>query len=100
MKEIKAIIQPFKLNDVISALSQIEGLPGVSVSDVRCLEPRHGTHCPDVNTKLELMVADHLVERVVQAIQQGAHTGKHGDGSIFIVDIESAIRIRSGERHS
>jgi nitrogen regulatory protein P-II 1 len=98
MKEIKAIIQPFMLNHVLDDLYQIEGVTGVMSSEVRCTSATRGNLNPDVNTKLELMVPDGLVERVLDAIQTHAHTGKPGDGRIFVIPIEQAVRIKTGER--
>ena len=97
MKEIKAIIQPFMLNPVLQALNQLPGVPGVSVSDVRCMDAAHGVSHPDNNVKIELMVPDEMVDQVIEAIQSHAHTGRAGDGSIFVIDIEKTVRIRTGE---
>lgn len=100
MKEIKAIIQPFKLNHVLDALHQIEGVTGVMSSEVRCTNASHGAFNPDVNSKLELIVPDELVEQVLQAIQTHAHTGNAGDGRIFVIAIEETLKIKTGERSS
>lgn len=97
MKEIKAIIQPFKLNAVLDALHQIEGAPGVMASEVRCMGAGRGHANPDINTKIEMMVPDEMVEQVLEAIQTHAHTGRAGDGRIFVIDIQSTVVIRTGE---
>jgi len=99
MKEIKAIIQPFKLNHVLDALHQIEGITGVMSSEVCCTNASHGAFNPDTNAKIELIVPHELVEGVLQAIQTHAHTGKSGDGRIFVIPIEETIK-KTGERSS
>jgi nitrogen regulatory protein PII len=98
MKEIKAIIQPFRLEAVINALHQIPGLPAVTVSPVHGIAIERGSYEHVAKTKLELMVADDQVELVIRAIQQSAHTGNPGDGRLFVIPIEQTIKIRTGER--
>lgn len=107
MKKIEAIIKPFKLDDVIEALTEI-GIEGVSVSEVRGFGRQKGRteiykgaeyvvdFLPKV--KLETVIADDLVDAAVEAIQKAAHTGKIGDGKIFVLPIEHAVRIRTGEK--
>jgi nitrogen regulatory protein P-II 2 len=106
MKLIKAIIKPFKLDDVREALSEI-GIQGITVSEVKGFGRQKGhtelyrgaeyrvDFLPKV--KLETVVSDEDVENVVNAIRESANTGKIGDGKIFVVPIEQAIRIRTGE---
>ncbi len=108
MKEVKAIIQPFMLNKVVDALMQIEGLPGLTVSEVRGFGKTRAADAPQrvvdsgiayaVKTKLEVMVPDAMVDVVVDAIQKAAHTGRAGDGKIFVIDIVETVKIRTGER--
>jgi nitrogen regulatory protein P-II 1 len=107
MKEIKAIIQPFKVTEVVDALREMEGLPGLTVSDVRgfgrtpadAAAPFGAAGLGTVSkAKLEIMVPDEWVEAVVGTIQRHAHTGNPGDGRIFIIPIEESISIRTGER--
>lgn len=108
MKEIKAIIQPFLLSKVVEALKEIEGLPGVTVSDVRGFGRARAVGLPDTVTdgtveyvkksKLELVVPNRLVATVVQTIREKAHTGNPGDGKIFVYEVDDVIRIRTGER--
>lgn len=98
MKEIKAIIQPFRLGPVLEALNRIEGLPGVTVSEARGISVQRGQHAQILKTKLEIMVPDHLLEAVVQAIQASAHTGNVGDGRIFVIPVEDTVKIQTGER--
>ena len=106
MKKIEAIIKPFKLDDAKEALQAV-GVQGVTVSEVKGFGRQKGhtelyrgaeyvvDFLPKV--KLEIVLADSLLERAVEAIQSAAHTGRIGDGKIFISTVEQAIRIRTGE---
>lgn len=106
MKLIKAIIKPFKLDDVREALSEI-GVQGITVSEVKGFGRQKGhtelyrgaeyvvDFLPKV--KVETAVSDDKVEAVIEAIRGAANTGKIGDGKIFVMAIEQAIRIRTGE---
>ena len=106
MKLIKAIIKPFKLDDVREALSEI-GVQGITVSEVKGFGRQKGhtelyrgaeyvvDFLPKV--KVETAVADDKVEEVIDAIRGAANTGKIGDGKIFVMPLEQAIRIRTGE---
>ncbi|MDA3869586.1 MAG: P-II family nitrogen regulator [Gammaproteobacteria bacterium] len=106
MKLIKAIIKPFKLDDVREALSEI-GVQGITVSEVKGFGRQKGhtelyrgaeyvvDFLPKV--KVETAVSDDKVEAVIDAIRGAANTGKIGDGKIFVMAIEQAIRIRTGE---
>ncbi len=106
MKKIEAIIKPFKLDDVKEALQEI-GLQGMTVTDIRGFGRQKGhtelyrgaeyvvDFLPKV--KVELVVDDAIVERTVEAIKNAAHSGRIGDGKIFISTVEEAIRIRTGE---
>lgn len=108
MKEIKAIIQPFMLGKVVAALKDIEKLPGISVSEVHgfgrtraqsALDPVVDDAVQYVKkSKLEVVVPDDLVERVIATIQQHAHTGNLGDGKIFVYTVDEVVRIRTGDR--
>jgi len=98
MKEIKAIIKPFRLEEVVHALRQIKDLPAMTISTAHGLSAEHGAFDQVVKTKLELMVPDELVEPVVQAIQKAAHTGNPGDGRVFVMPIAQTVKIRTGER--
>ena len=107
MKKIEAIIKPFKLDEVKEALQEI-GIQGLSVTEVKGFGRQKGhtelyrgaeyvvDFLPKV--KIEIAVEDRLVERAIETIQQAAHTGRIGDGKIFVTPIEETIRIRTGER--
>ena len=107
MKKIEAIIKPFKLDEVKEALHQV-GLMGITVVEAKGFGRQKGhtelyrgaeyvvDFLPKV--KLEIVLDDALLERAIEAIQQAAHTGRIGDGKIFITDVQDAIRIRTGER--
>lgn len=106
MKMVTAIIKPFKLDDVRSALSDI-GVHGVTVSEVRGFGRQRGhtelyrgaEYTVDFLPKVRLEIAapDETVERIVETICQAARSGKIGDGKIFISPLEQVIRIRTGE---
>jgi nitrogen regulatory protein P-II 1 len=107
MKKIEAIIKPFKLDDVVEALSEV-GVEGVTVSEVRGFGRQKGRteiykgaeyvvdFLPKV--KLEVVVSSALANVVVEAIRKVAFTGKIGDGKIFVIPVESVVRIRTGEK--
>jgi nitrogen regulatory protein P-II 1 len=107
MKKIEAIIKPFKLDEVKEALHEV-GLQGITVTEAKGFGRQKGhtelyrgaeyvvDFLPKV--KIEVVLEDALVDRAVEAIQRAAHTGRIGDGKIFISTIEEAIRIRTGER--
>ncbi len=107
MKLVSAIIKPFKLDDVREAISEV-GVEGLTVSEVKGFGRQKGhtelyrgaeyqvDFLPKV--KLEVAVNDDVVQRLVEAITQAAHTGKIGDGKIFVFDLEQAVRIRTGEQ--
>ena len=107
MRKVEAIIKPFKLDEVKEALHEI-GIQGMTVTEVKGFGRQKGhtelyrgaeyvvDFLPKV--KIELVVADDLVDRAIEAIQQAARTGRIGDGKIFVTDIHDVIRIRTGER--
>jgi nitrogen regulatory protein P-II 1 len=107
MKKIEAIIKPFKLDEVKEALHDV-GIQGITVLEAKGFGRQKGhtelyrgaeyvvDFLPKV--KIEVVIEDSLLERVVDAIQQAAQTGRIGDGKIFISTIDEAIRIRTGER--
>ena len=107
MKKIEAIIKPFKLEDVKEALSGA-GVEGMTVSEVKGFGRQKGhteiyrgsEYTVDFlpKLKLEIVVADSVVEVAVTAILKAAKTGKIGDGKIFVIPVEQAVRIRTDER--
>jgi nitrogen regulatory protein P-II 1 len=107
MKKVEAIIKPFKLDDVKEALTAI-GVIGMTVSEVRGFGRqkghtelyRGGEYTVDFlpKIKVEVVVADHLADKVADVMTQAAKTGNIGDGKIFVHPVDSAIRIRTGER--
>ncbi|GMW06028.1 MAG: P-II family nitrogen regulator [Gammaproteobacteria bacterium] len=106
MKMITAIIKPFRLDDVRNALSEV-GVNGMTVTEVKGFGRQRGhtelyrgaEYVVDFlpKAKIEVAVAEDLVERAVEAITAAARTGKVGDGKIFVTDLEQALRIRTGE---
>lgn len=106
MKLVTAIIKPFKLDDVREALSSI-GVQGITVTEVKGFGRQKGhtelyrgaeyvvDFLPKV--KIDIAISDDMVDGVIEAISKAANTGKIGDGKIFVVNLEQAIRIRTGE---
>ena len=109
MKFVTAIIKPFKLDEVREALSAI-GVQGVTVTEVKGFGRQHAhtelyrgaeyvvDFLPKV--KIEVAIADDLLDQVIESIEKAANTGKIGDGKIFVFDLQQAIRIRTGETGS
>ena len=98
MKEIKAIIQPFRLEAVIDALHDLKALPAITISPAHGLSAERGAYDQVVKTKVEIVVPDERVEELVEAIRKAAHTGNPGDGRIFVIPVEQSVKIRTGER--
>jgi nitrogen regulatory protein P-II 1 len=104
MKEIKAIIRPFKLTDVLTELQTIEGLPGITVSEVRrfgqsgAKELSGGVIDFVAKVKIEVVVPDRLVDKTLSVIQAAAHTGNTGDGKIFVIPVDDVVKIRTYQR--
>jgi nitrogen regulatory protein P-II 2 len=106
MKLVTAVIKPFKLDDVRTALSEV-GVQGMTVTEVKGFGRQKGhtelyrgaeyvvDFLPKV--KIEIVIDDTMVEQSVEAISKAAHTGKIGDGKIFVVSVDDIIRIRTGE---
>ena len=106
MKKIEAIIKPFKLDEVKEALHEV-GLQGITVTEAKGFGRQKGhtelyrgaeyvvDFLPKI--KIEIVLDDGLLERAVEAIQKAAHTGRIGDGKIFVSTVEEAVRIRTGE---
>jgi nitrogen regulatory protein P-II 1 len=107
VKKIEAVIKPFKLDDVKDALHEV-GVSGITVTEVKGFGRQKGhtelyrgaeyviDFLPKV--KVEVVVEDVLVENVIEAITQAARTGRIGDGKIFVLPIDEAVRIRTGDR--
>ena len=106
MKKIEAIVKPFKLDEVREALSEV-GVTGLTVTEVKGFGRQKGhtelyrgaeyvvDFLPKV--KVEVIIADSLVERAIEAVVKAARTGKIGDGKIFVTGVEQVVRIRTGE---
>ena len=106
MKKIEAVIKPFKLDEVREALSEV-GVSGLTVTEVKGFGRQKGhtelyrgaeyvvDFLPKV--KIEIVVPDNSVESAIEAIVKAAHTGKIGDGKIFVTNVEQVVRIRTGE---
>ena len=107
MRKVEAIIKPFKLDEVKESLNAI-GIQGITVSEVKGFGRQKGhtelyrgaeyvvDFLPKI--KIEVVVSDDLVEKVTDAIQSAANTGRIGDGKIFVLPVGEAVRIRTGER--
>lgn len=107
MKEIKAIVQPFMLIKVVTALHKIEGLPGITISETKGFGKSKGKKDNGneegifefvPKNKIEVVIQDELVEQVVNTIQENAHTGNPGDGKIFVTEVVNVVKIRTNER--
>jgi nitrogen regulatory protein P-II 1 len=109
MKKIEAVIKPFKLDDVKEALQEV-GLQGITVTQAKGFGRQKGhtelyrgaEYVVDFLPKgnIELVIEDSMLEQAIEAIKQAAHTGRIGDGKIFILPVEDAIRVRTGETGS
>ena len=107
MKRIEAVLQPFRLDAVKTALMEV-GIGGMTVSEVRGFGRQKGhtelyrgaEYVVDLvpKVKLEVVVPDSLSEKAVRAIADAARTGRIGDGKVFVFDVREAVRIRTGER--
>jgi nitrogen regulatory protein PII len=107
MKKVEAIIKPFKLDDVKESLHEI-GIQGLTVTEVKGFGRQKGhtelyrgaeyvvDFLPKI--KLEVAVSDEMVDKVIEAIATSANTGRIGDGKIFVLPLNEAVRIRTGER--
>ena len=107
MKKVEAIVKPFKLDEVKDALAEV-GIQGMTVTEVKGFGRTGGkkevyrgsAYVVDFvpKVKIEVVVPDGLVHQVLEAFEKSAKTGRIGDGKIFVVPIEEAVRIRTGER--
>ncbi|MCH2678210.1 MAG: P-II family nitrogen regulator [Alphaproteobacteria bacterium] len=106
MKKIEAIIKPFKLDEVKDALQEA-GVDGITVTEAKGFGRQKGhtelyrgaEYVVDFlpKLKIDIIIADNLLEQAIEAIQKSAHTGRIGDGKIFVTSVEQAVRIRTGE---
>jgi len=106
VKKVEAIIKPFKLDEVKESLNEI-GIQGITISEVKGFGRQKGhtelyrgaeyvvDFIPKI--KIEIIVSDSILSKVVEAIEKSAKTGRIGDGKIFVTDVEAVIRIRTGE---
>ena len=107
MKKVEAVIKPFKLDDVKESLHEL-GIKGLTVTEAKGYGRQKGhtelyrgaEYAVDFlpKVKVEVVVEDALLERAIEAIQHAAHTGRIGDGKIFVSPVDEVIRIRTGER--
>ncbi|MEW6350677.1 MAG: P-II family nitrogen regulator [Thermodesulfobacteriota bacterium] len=109
MKKVEVIIKPFKLDDVKDALTSV-GVQGMTVTEVRGFGKQKGhkeiyrgaeylvDFLPKI--KIEMVVTDEMVDRIIEKVVSAARTGSIGDGKIFVIPVESAVRIRTGETGS
>lgn len=107
MKQITAMIKPFKLDDVREALAEV-GVQGMTVTEVKGFGRQKGhteiyrgaEYAVDFlpKIKIDIVLADDMVERALEAVVQAAYTGKVGDGKVFVLPVEQVVRIRTGER--
>ena len=109
MKKVEAIVKPFKLEEVREALTDI-GVRGMMVTEIKGFGAQSGhteiyrgaeyavNYVPKI--KIEIVVPDALTDPVVETLTKAAHTGKIGDGKIFVLDVEAAVRVRTGETNA
>lgn len=108
MKEVKAFIKPHMATEVGMALAQISGLTGLTITDVRGFGRGRGKNAVHrivqesldymPRVRIEIFCQDGAVEEIVSVIEKTAHTGLKGDGKFYVTPVESAVRIRTGER--
>lgn len=110
MKIITAMVQPFMLSKVTGALEEIEGFPGMTVTDARGFGREKGIHKQGAphniredfveyikKARIEIVARDAMVDLIVETIVRAAHTGNRGDGKVFVWPVERAVRIQTGE---
>jgi nitrogen regulatory protein PII len=110
MKIITAIVQPFMLSKITHALEEIDGFPGMTVTDARGFGREKSAHDKGAphrviedfveyikKTRIEIVARDVMVEQIVETITRAAHTGNRGDGKIFVWPVEHAVRIMTGD---
>lgn len=110
MKIITAMVQPFMLSKVTSALESIDGFPGMTVTDVRGFGREKSLHDQGAphrvsedfveyvkKARIEVVAHDDMIDQIVETIVSTAHTGNKGDGKVFVWNVERAVRIQTGE---
>lgn len=110
MKIITAMVQPFMLSKVTSALEDLDGFPGMTVTDVRGFGREKGIHAHGgahrviedfveyvKKARIEIVAPDEMVESIVKTLVSAAHTGNPGDGKVFVWPVERAVRIQTGD---
>ena len=110
MKIITAMVQPFMLSKVTGALEEIEGFPGMTVTDVRGFGREKGSHAKGAphriiedfveyvkKVRIEIVSRDEMADGIADTIVRAAHTGNPGDGKVFVWSVERAVRIQTGE---
>ena len=105
MKMIIAVIQPFMLSKLICEFEELDDFPGLTITEVRGFGrrvDRNGNRFTELQpfkpkTRIEIVVRDEMVESVLETIKSHARTGNHGDGKIFVLPIEAAVRIQTGQ---
>lgn len=104
MKEVKAIVQPFLADRVIDSLREVAHLPGITVSSVNAFSRSDAGSEPSEHVedapmaKIEIVVPDEAVEMVIEIITHAAHTGRIGDGKIFVYELADTVNLRTGRR--
>ena len=106
MKIITAMIQPFMLNKVTSALKALAGFPGMTVTEARgfgrrrSLQEQHSLHIDEFKgkTRIEIVSLDEQAQQIVETLVRAAHTGNSGDGKVFVWSVETAVRIQTSEQ--
>ena len=111
MKIITAMVQPFMLSKVTSALEDVEGFPGMTVTDVRGFGREKGIHAHGgahrviedfveyvKKERIEIVAPDGMADLIVETIVRAAHTGNPGDGKVFVWSVEQAVRIQTGDK--
>ena len=105
MKMITAMIQPFMLDKVTDALEGMENFPGMTVVEARGFgrklspQEQRAQHYDPLRPKsrIEIVAPDEMVESIIRTLIAHAHTGNHGDGKVFVWDVETAVRVQTGE---
>ena len=105
MKKVEAFVKSIRLSQVMLAVHHVEGLTGMSVTQAHGFGRGHGPDhfgddATDMNpiVRIEVFCGDELVEQIIAAIEKAAHTGLRGDGKIYVLPVEQAVRISTGER--